>query len=540
MYGSALNVAEISEIMQLYAKEISEVTPVEVTTKLGEIPTLPSSVNVIYEDNSSEKISVVWEAVDEAKLYSGKTYEVFGTIGGTTLKAVATVTVESQLVNDDFGVKTSVRSSMGGGIEVRGDYIVANYSQSPKNVNLVYALNDLDGKLIDAGLETKSIPAGSYINESIVIEYPDDLDMTEIKVITFVWDDQMIPIAHKYNYVYSAIVQGSRFADNKVKLIEDDASADGIINDMFYDSQLVGEQFLLGLDVDKLAETLFVNAGKSSKLAPGVTGYTGRWAGTSSQISGQNIGHWMSSAALMYNQTGNPELKKRLDYAVEQVAEAQEGNNGFIGGFARSTIENNVFNRPNIFSVAGFSLGNLWVPWYSMHKIFRGLTDAYVLTGNELALRVVSDYTDWAIEQTNKLDDTQFQRMLGCEFGGMPEIMAELYQITGEEKYLKLSLRFCEKTFMDALANGEDPLTGKHANTQIPKIMGSARLYKITGDDYYYRVASNFWETVTNERSYVTGGNSSGEHFRSVDNEELGVETTESCNTYNQMRLTLL
>jgi len=128
--------------------------------------------------------------------------------------------------------------------------------------------------------------------------------------------------------------------------------------------------------------------------------------------------------------------------------------------------------------------------------------------------------------------------MLICERGGMNEVMAELYLITGNVDYLDLAKRFCHKAIHGLLSHSIDELEVKHANTQIPKVIGAAKIYDITGEQKYKDIATFFWNQVTKHRSYVTGGNSINEHFGPEDIEKLGIQTTETCNTYNMLKLT--
>ncbi|MDL4843028.1 glycoside hydrolase family 127 protein [Aquibacillus rhizosphaerae] len=301
--------------------------------------------------------------------------------------------------------------------------------------------------------------------------------------------------------------------------------SDGI----FKKSQEKGKEYLLYLDIDRLIAPCY----ESTSQKPRKPRYGG-WE--SMGIAGHSIGHWLSAAATMYAVTGDEKLKDKLDYAVDELAIVQDYDpSGYVSGFPRACYDE-VFTGE--FRVDNFSLGGSWVPWYSLHKIFAGLIDAYQIAGNNKALDVVTKLSNWAYLGLSKLTDEQFQRMLVCEHGGMNEAMADMYLITGEEKYLVLAKRFCHQAILEPLANHVDDLEGKHANTQIPKVIGAAKLYDITGEQKYRDMAEFFWSQVTNYRSYVMGGNSIGEHFGPGNAEELGILTTETCNTYNMLKLT--
>jgi DUF1680 family protein len=303
-----------------------------------------------------------------------------------------------------------------------------------------------------------------------------------------------------------------------------------LLNGIFYDSQQIGKEYLLYLDVDRLVAPCYEAASQTPKKP--------RYGGWETMgISGHSIGQWLSASSTMYSVTGDEKLKQKVDYAIDELAHIQSFDpDGYLSGFSRECYDK-VFSGGD-FDVSNFSLGHSWVPWYSIHKIYAGLLDAYKLCHSEKALDVVIKLADWAKKGTDNLTEEQFQRMLICEHGGMNEAMADLYLITGNRNYLDLAIRFCHKAILDPLSKGIDELEGKHANTQIPKVIGAAKLYEITGETYYRDAALFFWDQVTQNRSYVIGGNSKNEHFGIEHSEELGITTTETCNTYNMMKLT--
>ena len=296
------------------------------------------------------------------------------------------------------------------------------------------------------------------------------------------------------------------------------------------------------IDVDRLLAPSFEMHGLA---APNNAERYGGWerkgasnwgsSGDTFTLAGHSLGHWMSAAAVFYRDTGDEEILDMLDYAVDQLDHLQTTTGSpYIGGCSEDCFTK-LFNG----DISSWSNG-YWVPWYGIHKIYQGLIDAYVYTGNETAFAVLRKFADWAVEGTASLSDAQMQTMLNVEYGGMNEIFALMYEFTGEEKYLDTAKRFTHDSVLDPLAAGNDELTGLHANTQIPKIVGAAELYEQDPERFAdYRTASeNFWDFVVNNRSYAIGGNSISEHFEAEGAETLGVKTCESCNTYNMMRLT--
>ena len=122
----------------------------------------------------------------------------------------------------------------------------------------------------------------------------------------------------------------------------------------------------------------------------------------------------------------------------------------------------------------------------------------------------------------------------------MNEVLANLYAVTGNPDHLRMAKVFDHQFLFDPLANAEDRLDGLHANTQIPKAIGAAREYEVSGDEKYLSIARFFWERVALTRSYVIGGHSDREHFFPPAEfaKHLSPETTETCNTYNMLKLT--
>jgi uncharacterized protein len=302
-----------------------------------------------------------------------------------------------------------------------------------------------------------------------------------------------------------------------------------LLDGIFKESQDKGKEYLVYLDVDRLMAPCYEAAGQEAKKPR-----YGGWESTG--IAGHSVGHWLSAAATMYSVTKDSILLQKLEYAVDELAYVQSlDGEGYVSGFPRKCFD---ITFTGDFQVDNFGLAGGWVPWYSIHKIYAGLIDTYNLTGNKKALEVVIKLADWAKKGTDHLTDEQFQRMLICEHGGMNEAMADLYLITKNQDYLNLAIRFCHQAILEPLAKQTDELQGKHANTQIPKVIGAAKLYEITGVEKYRVMAEFFWNQVTRHRSYVIGGNSNAEHFGPQDTEELGITTTETCNTYNMLKLT--
>lgn len=221
----------------------------------------------------------------------------------------------------------------------------------------------------------------------------------------------------------------------------------------------------------------------------------------------------------MYASTSDERLKKRADQVVAGFGECQEKlGTGYL------------HTKPDRFATHGEAPLGLW---YQIHKILAGLMDMYVYCDNRQALDVARRLADWAQAGTDRLSHDQMQQMLAIEHGGINEAFANLYALTGEKKYLRLAMRFNHMEVIGPASKRVDNLTGKHANTQIPTFVGTARQYELTGEDWLKTASTFFWATVVHERSYVNGGNSIGEFFSPKEtlSQALGPNTCETCNT---------
>lgn len=297
-----------------------------------------------------------------------------------------------------------------------------------------------------------------------------------------------------------------------------------LLDGPFKHAMELDQHYILELDVDRLLHNFRVNAGLPSHAEP-----LGGWEAPDCELRGHFVGHYMSACALMYASTGDKRFKDKGDAVVAGLVECQAKlGSGYLSAYPESFIDR--VEKPS----------RVWAPYYTLHKIFAGLEDMYVYCGNQQALDAAKKFGDWAVARNGKLSDEQMQAMLNTEHGGMNETLANLYALTGDEKYLKLSLRFNHHRVLDPAEQQQDKLTGLHANTQIPKFIGNARQYELTGEPPLKTAALFFWNTVVKERSYVIGGHSNGEMFSAKEHlsEALGPNTTETCNTYNVLKLT--
>ncbi len=285
---------------------------------------------------------------------------------------------------------------------------------------------------------------------------------------------------------------------------------------------------LLQYDVDRLLAPYLKEAG----LEPKGEDFP-NWAG----LDGHVGGHYLSALAIHYAATGDERLKERMDYMLSQLALcAAARHDGYIGGVPGGDILWEEIRKGNTGKIWEY-----WVPWYNVHKMYAGLRDAWVYTGSKPARNLFLDFCDWGVDLISTLTDEQMEQMLGNEFGGMNEVFADAYAMTGDEKYLQAAHRFTHHAIYDNLQRGEDRLDNLHANTQVPKVIGYQRVAEVSDDEAYHKAADFFWNTVVNNRSLSIGGNSRREHFASAADAKSYVddrEGPESCNTNNMLKLT--
>ena len=293
-------------------------------------------------------------------------------------------------------------------------------------------------------------------------------------------------------------------------------------------------QYLLALNPDRLLAPYLKGAG----LTPKADNYT-NWENTG--LDGHIGGHYLSALSFMYAATGNEEIGRRLDYVLSELKRCQDtAGDGYLCGVPDGRKMWKEIEQGNV-RAATFGLNDRWVPLYNIHKIYAGLRDAYLVAHREEAKDMLVKLTDWMERTTANLTDAQMQDMLRSEHGGLNETFADVAAITGDKRYLTLAHRFSHDIILNPLLKQEDKLTGIHANTQIPKVIGFKRIADIEKNDDWSKAADFFWHTVVNNRSITIGGNSVYEHFHPADNFEpmrTSEQGPETCNTYNMLRLT--
>ncbi len=307
-----------------------------------------------------------------------------------------------------------------------------------------------------------------------------------------------------------------------------------LLNGPLKKAQDLNVQTLLKYDCDRLLAPYRKEAG----LEPKAPTYP-NWDGLDGHVGGHYLTAMALNAAL-----GNEECRQRMEYMVSELQECADTNNknhpdwgrGYVGGMPNSEKIWSTFKKGDFNIYFGS-----WAPFYNLHKMYAGLRDAWLYCGNEKACRLFLGFCDWAIDLTAELSAEQMERMLGNEHGGMNEVLADAYTITGEQKYLDVARRFSHRRLLTPMSQRQDCLDNMHANTQVPKVVGFERIAELSGDETYHDAGAFFWDIVTGERSLAFGGNSRREHFPSKEactDFINDIDGPESCNTNNMLKLT--
>ena len=291
---------------------------------------------------------------------------------------------------------------------------------------------------------------------------------------------------------------------------------------------------LLKYDTDRLLAPYLKEAG----LTPKAKSFP-NWDG----LDGHVGGHYLSALAINAA-TGSEECRTRMEYMISELqrcADANQKNHpewgkGYVGGVPGSDRLWSTFKKGDFAAFYG-----AWVPFYNIHKMYAGLRDAWLYCGNEQAKQLFLGFCDWAIDLTAGLSDEQMERMLDIEHGGMNEVLADAYAMTGDKKYLTVAKRFSHRRLLTPLSQRQDCLDNMHANTQVPKVIGFDRIAELSGEEYFHDASTFFWDIVTGERSLAFGGDSRREHFPSKEackDFVRDIDGPETCNTNNMLKLT--
>ena len=337
----------------------------------------------------------------------------------------------------------------------------------------------------------------------------------------------------QYSLIVSFLLVGNIVHSQKLKATRFPIKDVQLLSSSFSNAKKLDSGYILSLSPNRLLHRFHKNAGLPVKDS-----VYGGWE--SDGLSGHTLGHYLSASSMMYATTRNNAFKKNIDYIVSELDICQKARGtGYVGAIPNEDTVWAKIRRSEIKS-SGFDLNGSWSPWYTVHKVMAGLMDAYYFTENKQALVVATKLADWTYGLVAPLSDSVRLKMLNCEYGGMNEVLANIYAVTGNIKYLKAAHLFQDDFVMGKLANQIDPMPGKHSNTNVPKAIAAARQFELTGSLKDSTIASFFWHTMVKNHSYVIGGNSNYEYCGDAGklNDRLSDATCETCNTYNMLKLT--
>ena len=286
--------------------------------------------------------------------------------------------------------------------------------------------------------------------------------------------------------------------------------------------------YMMELKTENLTLSYLMEAGLY-KTSETQTQIHGGWEFPLCELRGHFLGHWLSAAAMHYEATGDKLVLAKAEQIVDILAKCQEENGGKWAG-----------SIPEKY-MTWITIGKkVWAPQYTVHKTFMGLLDMAQKAGYTKALDVAVHFAEWFYEWSGRFSREHFQKILDVETGGMLEIWAILYRLTGKEMFRELMDRYYRESLFDGLLEGRDVLTNMHANTTIPEVLGAAAWYEATGEEKMLEIVKRYWEAaVTRKGSYATGGQTCGEIW-SPDGQlaaRLGDKNQEHCTVYNMMRL---
>lgn len=348
-------------------------------------------------------------------------------------------------------------------------------------------------------------------------------------IILMIWGNPLVVLAQ--TKVCPDVTLESYFLLKEVRLLDSP----------FLTLQQKGKEYLLWLKPDSLLHFYRIEAGLPSK-AEAYAGWESQDVWGAGPLRGGFLGFYLSSVSMMYQSTGDKELLKRLKYVLKELKLCQDaGKDGFLLGvkdgrklFKEVAAGKIKTNNPTV--------NGAWAPVYLINKMLLGLSAAYTQCDLKEALPMMVRLADWfGYEVLDKLSDEQIQQLLVCEHGSINESYVEAYELTGEKRFLEWARRLNDRAMWVPLSEGRDILFGWHANTQIPKFTGFHKYYLFTGDQRFLTAATNFWDIVNQNHTWVIGGNSIGEHFfakKEFIDKMMHISGPETCNSVNMLRLT--
>lgn len=479
-----------------------------------------------------------------------------------------------------------------------------NITEESLDTTMIVALYDSANRMVSESHTSKSVNAGENGSLSADITLPGDVGGYKVRV--FVWKGMTLEEA--INPLSGVVEINSSGVDYDFEAPEITLEAFSlgkvILNKQTdgSDTQFIKnrDKFITGLLNTKPDSFLYMFRNAFGETQPAGATALGGWDTQTTKLRGHATGHYLSAlaqayASASYDPNIQANLKQKMDYMVDTLYDLSQksgkpaveggpynasaktvpygpGKSGYDSDFSVSGVRTDYWNwgegfisayAPDQFimlengATYGSSNAQIWAPYYTLHKILTGLVDCYELGGEEKALTVAKGMGLWVYNRIKDIPDSQFlsmwDRYIAGEYGGMNEIMAKLYQLSGDDRYLitadkfdNISLFYGNLQKSGGLARNVDTFRGHHANQHIPQIVGALKQYDATKDIKYYDIAANFWNISYNSYTYsiggVAGSTSNSENYTAQPNSlfTLGFNTggqNETCATYNLLKL---
>lgn len=297
---------------------------------------------------------------------------------------------------------------------------------------------------------------------------------------------------------------------------------------LFQHRLTLNRQYMLLLKTENLLQNFYLEAGLWNPRNRSEDIHGG-WEAPTCQLRGHFLGHWLSAAAFLSANTGDQEIQGKADYIISELGRCQQENGGeWAGSIPEKYLD---------WAARG---KRVWAPHYTLHKTLMGLWDMYAVGNNAQALEILVKWARWFYRWSGQFTREQMDDILDVETGGMLEVWANLYGLTGDPEHYTLMQRYDRRRLFDALIAGCDVLTNMHMNTTIPEVHGAARAWEVTGEERWRKIVEAYWRMGVTERGYyITGGQSNGEVWSPPNqlSARLGFRTQEHCTVYNMMRL---
>ncbi|MEC0328090.1 glycoside hydrolase family 127 protein [Paenibacillus macerans] len=467
--------------------------------------------------------TITWESKEILFLsHSGKVTRPTHGVGNRIVPLVATVTFEGETVQRTFDVTVLEEEYKAEIVEVYPVEVQTTAGIKPELPTVVVVRNDTGSRTV-SHVSWEPIERERY-QQPGVFTIQGKLEETgwkaEAKVTVKTEADEVIPHTPK---VYA-------FGGQSVRLEADTEFAAAMNRSL---------EYLLSVDDDQMLYNFRAAAHLDVKGAKPMTG----WDAPECNLKGHTSGHYLSALALAYSATGgNPAIKDKMDYMIAELGRCQNVMSelpGYHQGFLSAYSEDQ-FNLLEEYS----TYPTIWAPYYTLHKIMAGLLDCYTLAGNKHALVMCVRLGDWVYRRLSQLSKEQRQKMwslyIAGEFGGMNEVLTNLYLITQNRNYLAAAKYFDNEKLLFPMKENIDTLGDMHANQHIPQIIGALKLFEAEGEKAYYEAAKNFWRMVTEDHSYQIGGVGETEMFKEPGKiaAYLTDKTAETCASYNMLKLT--